>query len=107
MRKSKKERLQKAGWHTGSVKEFLGLTDEDLALIELKRSLSKMIRETREANKVTQHALAKMLESSQSRIAKIEGASPGVSLDLIVRALFALGVTPRTLGKFLLSSASH
>ena len=101
MKKSKKERLEKAGWKVGTVQDFLGLSDEEMALIELKRSLVHMVRQTREAHKMTQQTLAKLLESSQSRIAKIEAASPDISLDLIVRALFVLGVTPKGLGKFL------
>jgi predicted transcriptional regulator len=100
MKESKKRRLEKAGWKVGTVQEFLGLSDEDMALIELKRSLIRMLKETREANKVTQRALARMIQSSQSRVAKIEGASSDVSLDLIVKALFALGVTPKKLAKF-------
>ena len=107
MKKSKKERLERAGWKSGSVQDFLGLSDQEMALIELKRSLIRMIRETRETNKVTQHALAKLLESSQSRVAKMEGASPDVSLDLIVKALFVLGVTPKNIGRFIALTTSH
>ena len=104
---SKKGRLEKAGWSSGSVQDFLGLSDQEMALIELKRSLVRMIRETRESNRVTQHALAKLLESSQSRVAKMEGASPDVSLDLIVRALFVLGVTPKKMGRFIALTTSR
>ncbi len=53
---------------------------------------------------MTQHALAKILHSSQSRIAKIENSSPDVSIDLIMRALFAMGVTNKELGKAIISS---
>jgi hypothetical protein len=107
MKKSKIQRLSRAGWKSGTVQEFLNLSNEDMALIELKRSLMSMVRETRAANKVTQKALAMLLDSSQSRIAKLEAASTDVSLDLIVRALFALGITPKKLGKFLSLNASH
>ena len=37
--------------------------------------------------------LAKMIDSSQSRVAKIESAAEDVTLDLICRALFALDVS--------------
>ena len=104
MKSNKKARLRKAGWKTGTAQELLNLSAEDMALIALKRSLVRMVRETRQANHVTQTVLAKLLESSQSRVAKIEGASADISLDLIIRALFALGITPRKLGKFLSSS---
>ena len=48
--------------------------------------------------------LARRLGSSQSRVAKMEAADPSVSLDLLVRSLFALGATPRDLGRVLARS---
>ncbi len=36
-----------------------------------------------------------MLKTSQPRVAMMEKGDPSVSLDLLVRALFLLGVTPR------------
>lgn len=104
MKKRKRELLEKAGWKVGTVQEFLGLSDQEMALIELKRFLANKMKETREANKITQQTLARMIQSSQSRVAKIEAASLDVSLDLLVRALFALGITPKKLGKFLASA---
>ena len=41
------------------------------------------------------------LGSSQSRVAKMEVVSSDVSLDLICRALFALGVCAQQIGKIL------
>ena len=41
---------------------------------------------------MSQQALARMIASSQSRIAKLESGGSDVSLDLICRALFAMGV---------------
>ena len=101
MKASKRKRLERAGWKIGTTQEFLSLSDEEMALIELKRSLARLTRDTRQTNKITQQALAKLLDSSQSRVAKIEAAFPDVSLDLLVRALFVLGVTPKELGRFL------
>ena len=40
MRKSKRARLKAAGWVVGSVKEFLGLSDVEAVLIEMKLALS-------------------------------------------------------------------
>jgi len=41
MKLEKKKRLETAGWRVGTVSEFLGLTDEETALIELKLDLAK------------------------------------------------------------------
>ena len=44
MRKDKKARLERAGWKVGSVQDFLGLSEVEAALVELKLSLSRGLR---------------------------------------------------------------
>ena len=44
MKKSKRAKLEAAGWAVGSVQEFLGLSDAEAALIEMKLSLSRSLR---------------------------------------------------------------
>jgi len=39
MRKEKKARLERAGWKVGTVREFLGLSETEEALVELKLTL--------------------------------------------------------------------
>ncbi len=75
--------------------EFLALTPEDAAYIELKLALSESIKERRQRKRLTQLELARRLKSSQSRVAKIEAADASMSLDLLVRSLIALGATRR------------
>ena len=101
MKKSKKDRLKESGWKVGSTREFLGLTDEEAALIEMKLALARSLKEHRLANELTQNELAKQLGSSQSRIAKMETADVTVSIDLLVRSLLALGVTRREVGRII------
>src|SRR5580765_6936869 len=95
MKKSKQTRLEAKGWRVGSVAAFLELTDEEAAFVELKLALSDSLRNRRAAQHLSQAALAKRLNSSQSRVAKMEAADSTVSIDLLVRALLALGATPR------------
>jgi len=93
MRKAKREKLESAGWRIGTAADFLKLTKEEAALIEMKIGLAENVRKRRQARKLTQTQLAKKLRSSQSRVAKMEAADPSVSLDLLVRALLELGAT--------------
>jgi len=93
MRKAKREKLESAGWRIGTAADFLKLTKEEAALIEMKIGLAETVRKRRQARKLTQTHLAKKLGSSQSRVAKMEAADPSVSLDLLVRALLELGAT--------------
>jgi DNA-binding transcriptional regulator YiaG len=95
MKSSKRARLEAHGWRVGSAAEFLELTPEEAAFVETKLALSQSLRERRAAEKVSQGELAKRLKSSQSRVAKMEAADPTVSIDLLLRGLFALGAKPR------------
>lgn len=99
MDKRKKERLSKKGWKTVSVAEFLDLSAEESAYIEMKLALSEKLRERRRRKKLTQAELAKAIESSQSRVAKMEAGDPTVSIDLLVKSLLALGVSKKELGR--------
>ncbi len=103
MKSSKQKKLVKAGFKVGGVKEFLQLSEEEMALIDLKILLVELLHKTRMARRVTQQGLAKMMASSQSRVAKMEAVDANVSLDLICKALFALGVSQREMGKMMAS----
>lgn len=98
MKHAKRQKLLDAGYRVTDTKAFLGLSDSEAAVIELKIALVQRLREARIANGMTQSGLAKLIKSSQSRIAKMEAASADITLDLIIKALFALGVTPKELG---------
>lgn len=99
MDKAKKQRLEKKGWKVGRVDEFLGLTPEEATYIEMKLALADSIKEHRLREKLTQVDLARMLKSSQSRVAKIERGDVSVSIDLLVRSLIVLGATRRDLAQ--------
>jgi DNA-binding XRE family transcriptional regulator len=106
MERSKRRRLQKAGWQLGSVQEFLGLTDEEAALIEIRLALVLGVRKRRIERGLTQAELADLLGSSQSRVAKIEAGDMSVSIDLLIRALLALGVSRQEIGRIVSSRAA-
>ena len=93
MKQTKKVRLERKGWKIGSAQELLQLSDEEAAYIELKLALSDRLRSLREKKAITQVGMAKMISSSQSRVAKMESGDPSVSIDLLVKALLALGAT--------------
>jgi DNA-binding XRE family transcriptional regulator len=97
MNKNKRERLRRAGWTVGSVTEFLGLTEAEAALVELKLTLSRRLKERRARSHLSQGQLAKLLGSSQSRVAKMEAGDPSVSIDLLIRSLLAIGTTRKEL----------
>jgi DNA-binding XRE family transcriptional regulator len=99
MREAKRKRLEAKGWRVGSVQEFLNLSPEEVAYIELKLELADRFREQRRKRRMTQREVARIIKSSQSRIAKMEAGDPSVSLDLLIRSLLALGASGRDLGR--------
>jgi len=101
MDNSKRIRLEKAGWKVGSAEEFLGLSPEESAYLELKSNLARAFSEKRKSLGLSQVAVARKLKSSQSRVAKMEAGDPSVSIDLLVKSLFALGETVKELQQVL------
>jgi predicted transcriptional regulator len=99
MRRDKKKRLEAKGWRVGTVQEFLGLTDEEAAYVELRVRLADSLRRRRQKRKLSQTDLAKLLRSSQSRVAKMETGDPSVSIDLLIRSLLTLGASNRDLAR--------
>lgn len=97
MNKAKQKRLEKQGWRIGTADELLGRTPNESAYVELKLALSRNLQERRRQQKLSQEQLARLLKSSQSRVAKMEAGDPSVSIDLLVRSLLALGTPAKTL----------
>ena len=95
MQQRRRKALEKKGWKTGSASEFLELSDEELAVIELKLALGSALKQRRQKKRLTQSAFAKVIASSQSRVAKMEAGDPSVSLDLLVKSMLSLGATRR------------
>ncbi len=105
MKKAQQSRLEKAGWKVGSTTQFLNLTPEEEAFLDLKVALAESLRKRREKRHLTQADLAKLLRSSQSRVAKMEASDPTVSLDLLIRSLLALGTSPEELARIIRRAA--
>jgi hypothetical protein len=97
MRESKRKKLDAKGWKIGTAKTFLGMSDEEESYVDLRLRLAQGLKTRRQAHGVTQIGLAHAIKSSQSRVAKMEAGDPTVSLDLLVKSLFALGASNREL----------
>ena len=99
MNKSKKARLEKAGWRIGSSQDFLKLSEAEGILVDIRLALASALRRARVERQVSQAALAKQLGSSQSRVAKMEAGDASVSVDLLVRSLIVAGSTSDEIGR--------
>ena len=98
MRASKKKKLEAAGWKVGSTAEFLELSDAEAMLVNMKVALAKQVKAMRKEKGITQQRLAKLIGSSQSRVAKLETADRSVSMELLIRSLLSMGATRAQVG---------
>ena len=101
MDSKKKKKLEAKGWKTGDAADFFELSPEEARYIDLKLALRNSLKAERLKQDITQVELAKMIGSSQSRVAKIEAGDPSVSVDLLLKALLSLGVTKKQLSKII------
>jgi ribosome-binding protein aMBF1 (putative translation factor) len=97
MQETKRKKLEAKGWRIGTPKDFLGMSNEEEAYVNLRLKLAEGLKARRESRGITQVGLARTIKSSQSRVAKMEAGDPTVSLDLLVKSLFALGASNREL----------
>lgn len=104
MHAAKRKKLEASGWKIGSAEEFLELTPEESAYIDMKLALSSSLKERRRQSNLSQVELARMVKSSQSRIAKMESGDPSVSMDLLLKSLLALGASPKDVASTISSS---
>ncbi len=65
--------------------------------------MASLLKKERAKAGLTQQQLADKLETSQSRVAKMENGDPGVTLDLITKGLLALQIRRSEIGKAILA----
>lgn len=104
MKANKRMKLEQAGWYVGTADEFLGLSAEESAYIDMKLALSDALKKTRIKKRISQVTLAELIASSQSRVAKMEAGDSSVSIDLLVKSLLALGASQKDVAKALVAS---
>jgi ribosome-binding protein aMBF1 (putative translation factor) len=101
MNAAKRRKLEAKGWRFMSADEFLGLTKEESAIVDMKLALADAVKAQRQKHNLSQVDLARRIKSSQSRVAKMEAGDPRVSLDLLVKAALAAGATKEDVVKAL------
>lgn len=101
MNAAKRKRLEEKGWKFGDAKDFMDLSPEEVAYIEVKLALSKKLKSYRQTKGLTQTEFARKIKSSQSRVAKMESGDSSVSIDLLIQSLFALGASRKQLAGML------
>ena len=99
MKASKRSKLQNSGWRVSDTADFLNLSAEENAYINMKIALCAKLKDERTKKKLSQLQLAELISSSQSRVAKMEAGDPSVSIDLLLKTLLTLGVPRKQLAQ--------
>jgi hypothetical protein len=85
MEPKKRQKIEATGWKVNTVAEFLDLSLEEMEMIEIRLSLSKLLKKLRE-----QQNLAENINSSRSRVGKMEASDTDGSIDLLIKSLLLL-----------------
>jgi transcriptional regulator with XRE-family HTH domain len=99
----KQQRLEAKGWKIGDAADFLNLSLEESAIVEMRLALSRSLKERRKAL-MTQAELATKMSSSQPRVAMAENGDSSVSIELLIRAMLATGASPQEIGQIIATS---
>lgn len=85
----KKARIKAMGGRLTTVEEWLDLSPEEVAVIDMKIRLGEEIKACRRQKGLSQERVAKILNTSQGRVSKLEKGQ--ATLDQLTRSLLALG----------------
>ena len=93
----KRERIKSMGGRVTSAGEWLDLSPEEIAVIDMKIRLGEQIKARRRKKRLSQESLAKLLKTSQGRVSKLEKGQ--ATLDQLARSLLALGGSSKDVGQ--------
>jgi transcriptional regulator with XRE-family HTH domain len=83
------------------VEELLDLSDEDRVIVEFRAALALAMQKARKSKNITQGEAAELIGTSQAQVSKMEAGVSSVTLDRMIKALTALGVSRSTIVKAL------
>ena len=89
----KRRKIEAAGYKVSTVAEFLQLTPEEEAIVEIRVAVSKSLKRMRQQEQLSQQKLAENCNYNHSRVAKMEASDRSVSIDLLIKSLLSLGAT--------------
>lgn len=95
------KRRKGKSWVETDVEEMLGLTPEDLVIVEFRTALAVALQQARKRRKLTQEAAAELIGTSQAQVSKMEAGQSSITIDRLIKALAALGVSRPTILKAL------
>ncbi|MGB3562289.1 MAG: helix-turn-helix transcriptional regulator [Thermoanaerobaculia bacterium] len=93
----KKARIKAMGGRVTTVEEWLDLSPEEVAIIDMKIRLGEELKALRRKKRISQEKAAKLLQTSQGRVSKMEKGQ--ASLDQLAKSLLVMGESKKGLGR--------
>ncbi len=85
----KAARIKAMGGRVTTVEEWLDITPEEVAIIDMKIRLGEVLKARRKKKRLSQDRVAKILNTSQGRVSKMEKGQ--ASLEQLAWSLLVLG----------------
>ncbi len=92
-------------WVETDVRELLGLSAEELVIVEFRAALAVAVQTARKRRKLNQGEAAKLIGTSQAQVSKMEAGQSTISIDRMIKALASLGDSKLAIVRALSSAA--
>jgi len=92
-------------WVETDVEELLDLSAEDLVIVEFRAALALALQQARKRQKLTQERAARVIGTSQAQVARMEAGQSSITIDRLIKALTALGLSRPSILRALNSAA--
>ena len=86
-----KRHLEKYGFYEMDIQEFLGLSDQEMAMIDLEISLNKQINQRIDAEGAAPAVFAKRARVLTKDVRRVLKHSPSIPLETLFKLYFSLG----------------
>lgn len=93
----KRERIASMGGRVTTVEQWLDLSAEEVALLDMKIRLGEEFKAHRRRKRLSQERVAKLLKTSQGRVSKLERGQ--ATLDQLARSLLILGGSEKAIAR--------
>ena len=91
----RKKKREAADWKFGDYADFLDMTPEEKAVVEIRLAATREMERLRAENPISQEELARRMGTKQPNVSKLFKNPGKATLDTLFRALLALGSTPK------------
>ncbi len=98
-------RRKRTTWVETDATTLLGLTPQDRVLVELRAALAVALQRARKRKKLTQAQAAERIGTSQAQVSKMGAGQSSITVDRLLKALTALGISRPAIVRALRSAA--